>query len=136
MAGFVSAVSWFDSSPHLRVYTGNGSQITEQAYDGSWYKGGFNAAGTTVGATSWLEGGQIHIRVYVAAEGGKITEYCWDKDQWYVGAFQGQGTGAAATSWLDGSGVHIRVYVRASNGTFTEQCWDGSGWYKGAYPGA
>ena len=137
MAGFVSAVSWYDSQPHLRVYTSNGSQVTEQAYDGSWYKGAFSAQGTTVGATSWLEGSQIHIRVYVAGTDGNVTEYCWDKDQWYVGQFQGQGTGAAATSWLTPDGqIHIRVYLRSTAGAFSEMCWDGNGWYKGAYPGA
>lgn len=137
MAGFVSAVSWYDSQPHLRVYTGNGSQVTEQAYDGSWYKGAFSAQGTTVGATSWLEGSQIHIRVYVADSNGGITEYCWDKDQWYTGQFTAQGTGADPTSWLTPDGqIHIRVYVRSSSGTFSELCWDGDGWYKGAYPGA
>ena len=88
MAGFVSAVSWFDGSPHLRVYTSNGSQVTEQAYDGSWYTGAFSAAGTTAGATSWLDGsGQIHIRVYVANSSGNITEYCWDSNEWYTGQF-------------------------------------------------
>lgn len=87
MAGSVSAVSWFDNQPHLRVYKGDGQAVTEEAYDGSWYKGAFSQKGTTVGATSWLDGGQIHIRVYVRDNSGKVTEYCWDKDKWYKGAY-------------------------------------------------
>lgn len=134
MAGTISAVSWFDGNPHLRVYTATKGQVTEQGFDGSWYTGQFSAPGYSVGATSWLEGSQIHIRVYVSDRTGKITEQCWDGNGWYVGAYQGQGT-AAATSWLDAGGqVHIRVYARTLSGT-TEQCWDGNGWYVGAYTG-
>lgn len=142
MTGFVSAVSWNDSSnnPHLRVYTSKGQTVSEMAYDGSWYVGGFSQSGTTVGATSWLDGnGQIHIRVYVATKqgDGPIVEYCWDSNSWYVGAFAANGVGAGPASWLDQSGqIHIRTYVRAANGTVTEYCWDGNGWYVGAYPGA
>jgi hypothetical protein len=136
MAGMVSAVSWYDGSAHLRVYTSNGSQVTEQGWDGSWYTGQFSAAGNTVGATSWQSNGQIYIRVYVA-QNNNIVEYCWDGSGWYTGAYKGQGTGATATAWVDSAGQnHIRVYARSSSGTFSEQCWDGSGWYNGAYPGA
>lgn len=138
MAGVTSAVSWFDGSTHIRVYTCKGNELTEQGWDGSgpWYKGALSTAGSTVGATGWVVGGQIHLRVY-AASGNKIVEHCWDKDRWYTGAFSAQGTGASATSWLDNHGaLHIRVYVRAENGAVTEQCWDGNGpWYVGAYHG-
>ena len=96
--------------------------------------GGFSAPGTTVGATSWLEGGQIHIRVYVGDK-GKITEHCWDKDQWYIGQFKADGDGAAATSWLVGSQIFIRVYVREATGKYVEYCWDKGPWYRGGYPG-
>lgn len=144
MAGFVSAVSWFEKGQvHLRVYTGNGSHITERCYDsGSWYTGAFSQPGTTVGATSWLDAsGQIHLRVYVGSgPNGAITEFCWDKDKWYEGAFSSQthatGEGAAATSWLDNSGqIHLRVYVRNANGKVTEYCWDKDKWYVGGYTG-
>jgi Fungal fucose-specific lectin len=139
MAGFVSSVSWFDGSTHLRVYTCKNQQVTEQCWDGGgpWYNGALTTPGGTVGATSWLNGGQISLRVY-AALNNKIVEQCWDKDRWYTGAFTASGVGADATSWLDGSGaLHIRVYVRAENGAVTEKCWDGSGpWYDGAYKGA
>ncbi|MEW6734295.1 MAG: hypothetical protein AB1489_23420 [Acidobacteriota bacterium] len=137
MAGFISSVSWFDGNPHLRVYKGDGTKVTEQAYDGKWYQGAFSANGTTVGSTSWLDSsGQIHIRVYVGSgKDDKITEYCWDKDQWYIGAFAANGDGASATSWLQNNQIHIRTYVRSSSGKVTEYCWDGNGWYVGAYPG-
>ncbi len=136
MAGYVSCVSWYDTQPHIRVYTSNGSKVTEQAYDGKWYTGAFSADGATVGSTSWVDGNrQIHIRVYVANSAGKITEYCWDKDKWYVGGFSAAGTGCEATCWVVNGQVYIRVYVRGADGKFTEQCWDGKGWYKGGYPG-
>lgn len=143
MAGFVSAVSWVQGQTHIRVYTGNGSQVTERCWDGSgWTTGGFSQKGTTVGATSWQDSsGQIHIRVYVGSgTNGAITEWCWDKDKWYEGAFSSQthaaGDGASATSWLDGGQIHIRVYVRSDNGKATEYCWDKDKWYVGAYTGA
>lgn len=133
MAGQVSATSWIENGPHLRVYKNTNNTITERGYDGSgWYNGAFSAQGATVGATSWLQGSQIHIRVYVSDSQGQITEHCWDQDQWYVGAFQGSGTGASAVSWYD-TQVHIRVYVRDAGDKVTEHCWDGSGWYTGAY---
>jgi len=139
MAGQTSAISWFDGSTHLRVYTCKGQALTEQGWDGNgpWYNGGLSTAGSTVGATSWVSGGQIHIRVY-AALNNKIVEHCWDKNSWYTGAFSATGVSASATSWLDSGGaLHIRVYVRAENGSVTEQCWDGSGpWHTGAYHGA
>jgi hypothetical protein len=139
MAGLLSTVSWFDNSGvHLRVYTVNGTNITEQGWDGSgpWYTGLYNATGSTVGATAWLDkGGTTHIRVYSALN-GEISERCWDGSRWYEGAMKASGVGATASSWVDGSGnAHIRVYVRASNNAVTEQCWDGSGWYVGAYRG-
>jgi len=138
MAGFTSAVSWFDNGPHLRVYTCKGNALTEQCWDGNgpWKKGALSTTGSTVGATSWFTGGQIHLRVY-AAVNNKIVEHCWDKDRWYIGAFSSTGIGASATSWLDSHGaLHIRVYVREENGAVIEQCWDGNGpWYTGAYHG-
>ena len=135
MAGLVSATSWQENGPHLRVYRSDGGTITERAYDGNWYNGAFSAQGVTVGSTSWIEGSQIHIRVYVAGgSSGPVTEYCWDPDSWYVGAFRAQGAGADAVSWFDGQ-VHLRVYVRDDDNKVTEQCWDGSNWYAGAYTG-
>lgn len=131
--GAVSATSWVENGVHLRVYRSVGDKIDERAYDGSWYTGAFSAQGETVGATSWLEGSQIHIRVYVG-DGfhGPITEHCWDSNSWYIGEFKGNGAGASAVSWFDGT-VHIRVYVRDERGNVTEHCWDGKGWYAGAY---
>lgn len=133
MSGIVSATSWVENGPHLRVYRSNGDTITERGYDGGWYNGGFSAQGVTVGSTSWLEDGEIHIRVYVGdgAE-GPIREYCWDHESWYMGGLQASGAGASAVSWFDGQ-VHLRVYIRDNDNKVTEQCWDGSGWYTGAY---
>jgi Fungal fucose-specific lectin len=134
MEGQVSATSWVENGPYLRVYRSDDDAITERAYDGSgWYNGAFSAPGVTVGATSWLEGGQIYIRVYVGNGSERpITEHCWDGNGWYVGAFQANGAGASAVSWFD-SQVHIRVYVRDINNKVTEHGWDGNGWYTGAY---
>jgi len=135
MAGLVSATSWQENGPHLRVYRSDDGRITERAYDGNWYNGAFSAQGVTVGSTSWIEGSQIHIRVYVAdGASGPITEYCWDQNSWYVGAFRAEGAGADAVSWFDGQ-VHLRVYVRDDGNKVTEQCWDGSNWHAGAYTG-
>jgi hypothetical protein len=138
MAGFTSAVSWFDGNTHLRVYTCKNQQVTEQCWDGGgpWYNGQYKSTGATVGATSWLIGSQVHLRVYTAIN-NQITEQCWDSGSWYQGAFSATGVGASATSWVDSSGaLHIRVYCRAENGAVTEKCWDGSGpWYNGAYQG-
>lgn len=134
MAGGVSATSWVENGPHLRVYRSDQDRITERAYDGSWYTGLFTAQGQTVGATSWLDSSnQIHIRVYVGnGSRGPITEHCWDTDNWYVGAFQANGAGASPVSWFD-TQVHIRVYVQDQHNNVTEHCLDGSGWYNGAY---
>ena len=135
MAGLVSATSWVENGPHLRVYRSDNGTISERAFDGSggWYTGAFSAQGVTVGSTSWLDGNQVHIRVYVGSgTDGPVTEYCWDQDRWYVGAFQSNGAGAGATSWFDGQ-AHIRVYVRTMDDKVTEICWDGNGWYTGAY---
>ena len=134
MAGKESAVSWSDKQVHLRVYKVDGNHVTEEAFDGSWKKGGFSQQGTTVGATSWVDGGQIHLRVYVG-NAGTVKEYCWDKDKWYVGGFSESGEGAAATSWLEGNQIHIRVYVRESATKVVEYGWDKDKWYKGSYPG-
>lgn len=135
MAGSVSVVSWFDRLPHLRVYAVSRGHVIEQVYDGSaWTTGEFDEVGNSVGTTSWQAGGEPHIRVYVSATGGKITEYCWDNGYWYVGQYEGHGMGAVATSWVDADGqAHIRVYARSVEDSYSEQCWDGDGWYAGQY---
>ncbi len=132
----VAAVSWTPGS-HLRIYTSDGSKVTEKCWDGSWYVGALAVDGQKVGATSWVDStGQIHIRVYVSNL-GKITEQCWDKDHWYVGALAADGESASATSWQEGGSLRIRVYVTQYSGQVQEHCWDGAGpWYIGAYPGA
>jgi hypothetical protein len=135
MAGTLSAVSWFDNQPHLRIYKSDGQNVTEQGYDGNWYTGGFSQQGSTVGATSWIDGGgQHHIRVYVG-NNGTITEYCWDTNKWYVGGFNARGVDAAATSWVQQGQGRIRVYVRDDQNNVTEYCWDTNKWYTGGYPG-
>jgi len=85
-----AAVSWGTSSPSIRVYTSNGSTITERCYDGSkgWYTGAFKQPGENASATSWLNGSTIHIRVY-ATTGSQTTEWCWDGEGWYKGAYTG-----------------------------------------------
>jgi hypothetical protein len=134
MSGLVSATSWQENGTRLRVYRSDGYNVTERAYDGGdWYTGSLSVQGVTVGSTSWLEGNQVHIRVYIGnGSSGPITEYCWDSSSWYVGGFRAFGTGATAVSWFDGQS-HIRVYVRDEDNKVTEQCWDGSGWYTGGY---
>jgi hypothetical protein len=131
-----SAVSWVKSGTHLRIYTSDGSRVTEKCWDGEWSNGAFAQEGQSIGATAWLDSsGQIHIRAYVSNL-GKVTEYCWDKDRWYGGAFPATpGSAASATCWNDNA-LHIRVYVTQPEGRVTELCWDGAGpWYAGAYPG-
>ena len=139
MAGIVSSTSWFIKGPHLRVYTIDREQITEQCWDdnGPWYKGAYTGNGESVGSTSWLDNNkQVHIRVY-SAENGIIKERCWDKDKWYTGAFESPGLSASATSWIDSNAaLHIRVYVRLADNKVVEKCWDNNGpWYDGAYRG-
>lgn len=91
----VGATSWIDKAGqiHIRVYVGVGQtgKITEHCWDkGPWYVGGFSNTGFGVqgiSATSWLDKGQVRLRVYVRQSNGKIKEYCWDVDKWYVGSF-------------------------------------------------
>ncbi|CAJ0691349.1 fucose-binding lectin protein [Ralstonia holmesii] len=80
-------------------------------------------------ATSW--GTVPSIRVYTA-NGGKITERCYDGKGWYTGAFNEPGDNVSVTSWLVGSAIHIRVYATSGSNT-TEWCWDGNSWTKGGY---
>lgn len=86
-------------------------------------------ANVQTAAVSW--GTTPSIRVYTA-NGGKITERCWDGKGWYTGAFNEPGDNVSATCWLVGSTIHIRVYASSGSNT-TEWCWDGNGWTKGAY---
>ena len=90
-----------------------------------------------IGATSWLVGGAIHLRVYSLQQNGTLTERCWDTNGWYTGALTAKNyqaiTGAGATSWLDSKGqIHIRVYSVGVNGKIMEYCWDTNDWYVGA----
>jgi hypothetical protein len=141
MAGLVTSVSWNQNgAPYIRVYNSNGSQVTEECYNGggNWVKGYNFGSGTTVGATSWVDNnGKLHIRLYIGSgQDAPITEQCWDEggNGWYVGAFKANGDGAAPTSWYVNGVSYIRVYVRSNNGNVSEYCWSGSGWYTGTYP--
>jgi hypothetical protein len=93
--GGLAVVSWLaDRQWHVRVYTSDGTNITEQAHDRDWYTGELAVPGKTVGATSWLDGSnQIRIRVY-AGDGNRIIEHCWDgtSRRWYRGQFEANAT--------------------------------------------
>jgi len=84
-----AAVSWFDGTVHLRVYSSDGYTVTERCWDGSgWSDGGFKQSGGSVAATCWQDNG-IFIRVYCTTEDTTI-EWCWDNGGtvgWYQGAF-------------------------------------------------
>lgn len=84
-------------------------------------------------AVSWLDGGQIHIRVY-STDGYNVTERCWDGNGWTNGSFGPQaGAAVSATCWQGPGGLSIRVYCTFEDKT-TEWCIDqGGGWYQGAY---
>lgn len=134
VSGFVSAISWIDTSLHIRVYRGNSYnyKITELCWDGGdWYSGGFSQTGNTVGATSWLDpSGQIHIRVYIGNTDilDHIAEWCYDGGAWYEGSFSSKtgarGDQASAISWQNSNGIYIRVYVSNSGGGVTEYSLD------------
>jgi hypothetical protein len=89
----VGATSWIaDGRIRLRVYAATGGKIVEQCWDkDTWYVGAFASPGESASATSWLDGtGALHIRVYVRAESGAVTEQCWDGNgPWHTGAYQG-----------------------------------------------
>ena len=93
----VGATSWTSGSQvFLRVYSAVGNKIVEQCWDKDrWYTGSFTAVGESASATSWLDGdNSLHLRVYVRAADGSITEQCWDGNgPWYVGSSKGHGTG-------------------------------------------
>jgi len=82
-----ASVNWTDKTQHLRVYSTDGSNVTERCWDGSgWYTGAFRAPGQAVSATA--HGGPF-IRVY-CSDGGKTVEWCWDNNgPWYQGAYTG-----------------------------------------------
>jgi len=83
-----AAVSWFDGTVHIRVYSTDGYTVTERCWDGSgWTGGAFSQAGEQVSATCWQGEGGISIRVYCTFE-DKTVEYCWDPGSgWYTGAY-------------------------------------------------
>ncbi len=84
-----AAVSWFDGTVHIRVYSSDGYTVTERCWDGSgWTDGGFKQSGGTVAATSWTNNG-IFIRVYCTTGEDVTVEWCWDAggSGWYQGAF-------------------------------------------------
>ena len=142
---FVSAISWIDTSLHIRVFSGDSYnyKITEDCYDnGHWSTGDFSQHGNTVGATSWMDSsGQIHIRVYIGGTDllDHIVEWCCDGGSWYEGSFSSKtgarGDQASAISWVDSNGVYIRVYV-GNSGEVTEYALDpGKQWSGGVFTG-
>ena len=50
-----AAISWAPGG-HIRVYTCDGTNVTEKGWDGEgpWYVGSFKAQGRAVSATSWV----------------------------------------------------------------------------------
>jgi len=84
-----ASTSWIDGAIRIRVYSSDGTNVTERCWDGSgWYTGAFKQAGEVTSVTSWFASGPF-IRVYVS-KGGVTTEYCWDKNgPWYKGAYTG-----------------------------------------------
>ena len=83
-----AAVSWYDGTVHIRVYSTDGYTATERCWDGSgWTDGAFKQQAGLVSATSWENNG-IFIRVYCTFE-DTTTEWCWDAggSGWYQGAF-------------------------------------------------
>ena len=86
-----AAVSWLDGggTVHLRVYSGDGYNVTERCWDGSgWTDGAFKQAGSQVSATCWQNQAGANIRVY-CNEDDQTIEYCWDAggSGWYQGAY-------------------------------------------------
>ena len=89
-----ASVSWVDpgGTTHIRVYSTDGYNVLERCWDGSgWATGGFNAAGSQVSATCWLDKAGEHIRVYCTFQ-DKTVEYCADPggSGWYQGAYTTQ----------------------------------------------
>ena len=83
-------------------------------------------------ATSWQDGGGLHIRVY-STDGYNVSERCWDNGAWTTSSFSAKGSAVSATSWLNGSSASIRVYCTFEDGTI-ELCLDpGGSWYQGGY---
>lgn len=86
-----AAINWFDSGGqlHIRVYSSDGYNVTEQCNDGQgWATGQFNEAGSAVSATCWQQDG-VHIRVYCTFE-DKTVEWCNDPGSgWTQGAYPG-----------------------------------------------
>lgn len=85
-----AVVNWVDSSgqAHLRVYSCDGYNVTERAWDGSaWTNGSFSAPGSAVSATAWQVNGNLSIRVYCTNE-DKTVEWCIDQGgSWYQGGY-------------------------------------------------
>jgi hypothetical protein len=98
---------------------------------------GSNRLSQSAAATSWWDGGNVHIRVYTLSADGKVHESCWDKDSWYSGALSGKFAAISApgpTSWYVGGQIHIRATALSAEKKTQEVCWDGGGqgWYLGA----
>ena len=138
MSRSVDAISWYTPKENIRVYSSDGTHVTERFIENGspWETGEFRAEGVTVGATSWMDGVGIHIRVYVGdGHGGPIVEHCYDMKDWYVGGFKANGVGAGATTFMEDGKPRLRVYVQGTDGSITEHCsdQDESKWYTGTY---
>lgn len=86
-----ASVSWMDAggTSHIRVYSSDGYNVTEQIWDGTgWNAGSFNAPGSQVSATAWVNGGVGYVRVYCTGD-DKTVEWCADAgaDSYYQGSY-------------------------------------------------
>jgi hypothetical protein len=89
-----AAINWIDRNgqPHVRVYTTDGYNVTERAWDGGegWTAGSFKASGEDVSATCWMGPQGLSIRVFCTFE-DVTTEWCIDQagtgGSWYKGNY-------------------------------------------------
>jgi Fungal fucose-specific lectin len=128
----VAAVSWFKgTTTFLRVFTSNGSLVTEQVHDGQWHPGLFSVPGSSVTAAAWTDGNDVvQIRVFVAND-GTIIEYqgTSDSEEWRMTGLRIEGMTAAAVRFPGLAGKDfLRVYVRDAGDTLREAYSNGEGW--------
>jgi hypothetical protein len=85
-----ASVSWVDGAgkAHIQVFWTDGYTIKNRVFDNGWTDGNFDAKGSDVSATCWIQNGVAAIRVYCTND-DQIAEWCSDDggNTWYAGGF-------------------------------------------------
>jgi kumamolisin len=136
----ITATGWFDTSPHLRVYTLWPQGIAEYAADGSWSLGVTigvqTSAASKLATVAWSDAIGEHGRLYYQDSENAIRECRHENGMWIVGrslATAAAGSNLAALQWVDSTGTqHIRVYYQDAQNVIQEYKIDNARYAPGA----